>query len=74
MKRGYDLTPLEVVVDMIASGQKLPSRYRDHALIGEYKNCRECHLKPDWLLIYELEDNDLLLYLMRTGSHSDLFR
>lgn len=74
MKRGYDLTPLEVVVNMIASGQKLPSRYRDHALIGEYKNCRECHLKPDWLLIYELEDNDLLLYLMRTGSHSDLFR
>ena len=71
--RGYDLASLGKVVDLIAAGETLPSRCRDHALQGEYKGCRECHIAPDWLLIYELTETELILYLTRTGTHSDLF-
>lgn len=72
-KRGYDTSLLEDVVDKLAAGEKLPPKNRDHALIGNYAGCRECHITPDWLLIYEIEGNELILYLTRTGTHSDLF-
>lgn len=72
-KRGYDLSLLGEVVDTLAAGETLPERYRDHELSGKYLNCRECHITPDWLLIYELADDTLFLYLTRTGTHSDLF-
>ena len=72
-KRGYDLNLLGVVVDMLASGEKLPEKYREHNLLGNYAGCRECHITPDWLLIYELTEDELFLYLTRTGTHRDLF-
>ena len=72
-KRGYDLSLLENVVNLLASGEPLPAKYKDHQLIGDYAGCRECHITPDWLLIYEIIENELVLYLTRTGSHSDLF-
>lgn len=72
-KRGYDLHLLEQAVTLLAEGKELPPEYRDHGLSGEYSGCRECHITPDWLLIYEIIDQDLLLYLTRTGTHSDLF-
>ena len=72
-KRGYDTRLLEKVVGLLAEGQPLPPEYRDHALSGDYSGCRECHIAPDWLLVYEVVERDLILYLMRTGTHSDLF-
>jgi len=72
-KRGYDLNLLGVVVDMLASGEKLPEKYREHNLLGNYAGCRECHITPDWLLIYELTEDELFLYLTRTCTQSDLF-
>ena len=70
-KRGKDIEKLKAVVTRLASGQALEPRYRDHALIGEWKNCRDCHLEPDWVLIYSADERHLRLE--RTGSHSDLF-
>ena len=72
-KRGYDLSLLGIVVDTIAAGKELPERYKDHSLSGDYAGCRECHITPDWLLIYEICRGELILYLTRTGTHSDLF-
>lgn len=72
-KRGYDTRLLEKVIGLLADGQSLPKEYKDHALGGDYSGCRECHITPDWLLVYEAVEQDLLLYLMRTGTHSDLF-
>ncbi len=72
-KRGYNLALLDVVVDTLAAGETLDPKYKDHALIGNYKGCRECHITPDWLLIYEIADDELILYLTRTGTHSDVF-
>lgn len=72
-KRGYNLSLLSVVVDMLAAGNPLPEKYKDHNLSGNYAGCRECHITPDWLLIYEIEEDELILYLTRTGTHSDLF-
>ena len=72
-KRGYDLTLLTAVVKKLAAGETLSERYKDHPLKGEYKDCRECHITPDWLLIYERSNDALILYLMRTGTHPDLF-
>ncbi len=72
-KRGYDTRLLEKAVSALAAGQTLPLEYRDHALSGDYSGCRECHLAPDWLLVYEIIEGELLLYLTRTGTHSDLF-
>lgn len=74
VKRGYDMTLLENVILMLATGAALPEKYRDHPLQGQYIGCRECHITPDWLLIYEVDDDKLILYLTRTGTHSDLFR
>ena len=72
-KRGYDMALLTAVIRILASGQVLPERYKDHSLTGYYSGCRECHITPDWLLVYEICENDLILYLTRTGTHSDLF-
>ncbi len=73
VKRGYDVRLLEKVISLLAEQQTLPEKYRDHNLTGNYSSCRECHITPDWLLIYEIKDDELLLCLTRTGSHSDLF-
>lgn len=72
-KRGYNVRLLEQVITLLAEGQELPAFYRDHALTGDYSGCRECHIAPDWLLVYEVVEDELLLYLTRTGTHSDLF-
>lgn len=72
-KRGYNLSLLSTVVDTLAAGQPLPEYHRDHNLSGNYNGCRECHITPDWLLIYEITEDELYLYLTRTGTHSDLF-
>lgn len=72
-KRGYDLTLLRKIVDMLADGIPLPEKYSDHPLTGDYAGCRECHILPDWLLIYRIEKDLLILGLTRTGTHSDLF-
>ena len=73
IKRGYNIRLLEDVIEILASGQVLPEKYKDHNLTGNYYNCRECHITPDWLLIYKINNNELILYLTRTGTHSDLF-
>ena len=73
-KRGYDLDLMNTVVDKLASSEKLDECYRDHALTGNYVGFRECHIKPDWLLIYRINNHELYLFLSRTGTHSDLFQ
>jgi len=73
-KRGYHTELLTAVIKKLADGVPLEQRYRDHALTGDYAVCRECHITPDWLLIYEIDGDTLLLYLLRTGTHSDLFK
>ena len=72
-KQNKDLNILKKVIDMLANDEILPDKYRDHLLIGNYKGKHECHLEPDWLLIYEYLEDELILFLTRTGSHSDLF-
>lgn len=73
VKRGYDARLLEEVIEMLAEQKPLPEKFRDHDLTGNYKGCRECHILSDWLLVYEVNNDELILYLIRTGSHSDLF-
>lgn len=73
MKRGYNIELLTEVIKALSEGIKLDSSYRDHALSGVFQGCRECYITPDWLLIYEISSTDLILYLTRTGTHSDLF-
>jgi mRNA interferase YafQ len=70
--RGKDLGRLKEVLESLVKGEKLSQKYRDHVLVGQYKGTRECHIEPDWLLIYELAESEVVL--IRTGSHSDLFR
>lgn len=72
-KRGMDISKLTKVITMLAEGEKLPAEYRDHALSGNWVGHRECHIEPDWLLVYYIEDDVLVLTLTRTGTHSDLF-
>lgn len=72
-KRSMDIGLLKEVVEKLANQQPLEEKYRDHELTGKYKGFRECHVQPDWLLIYLLEERKLTLTLTRTGSHSDLF-
>ncbi len=74
LKRGLNLQLLEEVITLLAEEQKLPSKYKDHALSGVYSGYRECHIQPDWLLIYKIKADVLVLLLTRTGTHSDLFR
>ncbi len=72
-KRGYDISLLTDVIKKLANGEELPARNRDHVLSGDYAGLRECHVTPDWLLVYEIDDESIILYLTRTGTHSDLF-
>ena len=72
-KRGYDLDLLNAVVEKLASGIPLEEKYRDHSLTGNYVGFRECHILPDWLLIYRIDESEIILFLSRTGTHSDLF-
>lgn len=72
-KRGLDLSLLDDVVDTLRQGRPLAEKHRDHALSGNYKGFRECHIKPDWLLVYLIENDILTLTLVDTGSHADLF-
>ena len=72
-KRGFDISLLADVIKKLAAGEPLPEKNRDHPLSGNYAGCREYHITPDWLLIYEIDGHELILYLTRTGSHSDLF-
>jgi addiction module toxin, RelE/StbE family len=71
--RGCDIRLLDAVIVMLANGERLPEKYRDHALSGNRKGRRDCHIRPDWLLIYERNDDVLTLLFCETGSHSDLF-
>lgn len=71
-KRGKDMSKLREILLLLVEGAVLPAHFRDHPLSGEWKAYRDCHIEPDWLLIYKIEGNDL--YLVRTGTHSDLFR
>lgn len=72
-RRGKDLTRLQAVLDCLAEGRPPPPKMRDHPLKGEFAGCRECHIEPDWLLIYRWEKPGGVLRLERTGTHSDLF-
>ena len=72
-KRGLPVSELDDCIRLLASGEEMPSSYRDHILTGNLSGHRECHLRGDWLMIYRLEDNGLILVLVRCGSHSDLF-
>lgn len=73
MKRGSKIELLEEVITILAMGEALPEKHKDHALTGNWVGHRECHVLPDWLLIYRVEDEVLVLTLIRTGTHSDLF-
>lgn len=72
-KQGKDINKLFAVISTIAEGNKLDSKYRDHNLSGDYAGCRECHVEPDWLLVYEIIDSVLVLMIYRVGTHSELF-
>lgn len=72
-KRGLNLDLLDAIVDTLRQGKPLAEKYRDHALTGQYSGFRECHIKPDWLLVYLIENDILTLTLVDTGSHADLF-
>lgn len=71
-KRGCDMNLLNDIVEKLLCGEPLPEKNKDHALIGNFIGHRECHITPDWLLIYRIIDGTLILSLVRTGSHSDL--
>lgn len=73
LKRGYNPQLLQDVLKILCSTQPLPPKYNDHSLSGNYEGHRECHITPDWLLIYKIECDILTLTLTRTGTHSDLF-
>ena len=73
VKRGYDISLFEEVLNLLREEKPLPEKYSDHALKGDYIGHRECHITPDWLLIYKKENDMITLSLTRTGSHSDLF-
>lgn len=73
LKRGYDMKLLETVIDTLCAGISLPEKHKDHNLSGNWGKYRECHITPDWLLVYKVEKDVLILTLIRTGSHSDLF-
>jgi len=73
IRRGFNIELLDEVITKLANQEKLPEKYYDHPLFGNYKDFRECHIQPDWLLIYSIDAKDLELYLFRTGTHSDLY-
>lgn len=73
-KQGKDLDKLFEVINILANGEKLDTKFKDPDLSGSYKGTRECHIEPDWLLIYEIDNNALILMLYRLGTHSELFK
>ncbi|MGN1044170.1 MAG: type II toxin-antitoxin system YafQ family toxin [Acutalibacteraceae bacterium] len=73
-KRGYDISLLTDILKKLSAGKPLPEKNKDHSLSGNFEGCRECHITPDWLLIYKISRNSIYLYLTRTGTHSDLFK
>lgn len=72
-KRGYDINKLKNVIQLLTTGNALPDKYKEHYLTGKYKGFRECHIQPDWLLIYTIESDKVTITVVRTGTHSDLF-
>lgn len=76
MKQGKNIDSLLNVVDMLSKKQQLDQKYKDHALYNDkrFKGCRDCHIKPDWILIYKYLDNEIILLLVNTGSHSEVLR
>ena len=74
IKRGKDITLLDGVIEKLQKGEKLDPKYKDHALTGTYRGFRECHIQPDWLLIYLIENKIMTLTLVNTGTHSDLLK
>ena len=74
VKRGYNPKELEKVIDLLKTGEPLPRIYKDHSLSAEWRNYRDCHIRPDWILIYRIIEDSLILELTRTGTHSDLFK
>ena len=73
MKRHLDIELLDDIIRMLSRGETLPEKNKDHELSGNWAGFRECHIQPDWLLVYRIEDDVLVLTLVRTGTHSDLF-
>ena len=75
-KQGKDINKLKLVVQKLANKEQLDEKYKDHKLAGDktYQNCRECHIEPDWLLIYQIQEDKIVLLLVKTGSHSNLFK
>lgn len=75
LKQGKDISKMEKVIEILASGEQLDKKYKDHNLNDNkyYRGCRECHIESDWLLVYKIINDELILYLVETGSHSDLF-
>lgn len=73
-KQGKNLDKLFEVINILANEEKLGTKFKDHDLSGNYKGTRECHIEPDWLLIYEIDNNTLVLMLYRLGTHSELFK
>lgn len=73
-KQGKDLDKLFEVINILANGEKLDTKFKDNDLSGSYEGTRECHIEPDWLLIYEIDNNALILMLYRLGTHSELFK
>lgn len=71
VKRGFKINLLKEVVSLLANGQPLPEKNKDHTLTGNWKGYRECHIEPDWLLVYRISEDKLILSLTRTGTHSD---
>ena len=74
IKRGLDINKLVKVITLLAEGEVLTAEFKDHSLVGNYSGYRECHVQPDWLLVYKIEEEKLILTLYRTGTHSDLFK
>ncbi len=72
-KRGCNMDKIKNVITKLANGETLDAKYRDHLLTGNYGGYRECHIEPDWLLVYQIDGGQLILFLVRTGTHSDLF-
>ena len=72
-RQNKDLKLLEKIISTLAKGERLPSKNKDHKLVNNYEGARECHITPDWLLIYEIVEDKLLLILLASGSHSELF-
>ncbi len=73
VKRNLDISKMGAVVEMLLAGKQLPEKYQDHSLTGNWMGHRECHIQPDWLLLYRIVDDILVLSLTRTGTHADLF-